>query len=114
MILSTLDINKKTKHYIIGIICTLVFGFIYEQFSHDVYSPYMMYAFIIPLIGLLIIRILKIDSELLDMGIITITLFSILKGVFEIIGITNKYIIIYLVVGIILIVISLIIKLFKK
>ena len=112
--MSILDIKTKTKHYIVGIICTLVFGFIYEQFSHEVYSYYMMYAFIIPIVGLIIIRLLKIDSELFDMGVVTVTIFSILKGVFEIIGITNKYIIIYLVVGLLLITISLIIKLLKK
>lgn len=112
--MSILDIKTKTKHYIVGIICTLVFGFIYEQFSHEVYSYYMMYAFIIPIVGLIIIRLLKIDSELFDMGVVTVTIFSVLKGVFEIIGITNKYIIIYLVVGLLLITISLIIKLLKK
>ena len=114
MTLSISDIKIKTNHYLIGIVCTLIFGFIYEQFSHEVYSYYMMYAFIIPIIGLFLIRLIKIDSELFDMGVVTITIFSILKGVFEIIGITNKYTIIYLIVGITLIIISIIIKLLKK
>lgn len=114
MTLSISDIKIKTKHYLIGIACTLVFGLIYEQFSHEVYSFYMMYAFIIPIIGLLLIRLIKIDSEIFDMGIVTITIFSILKGVFEIIGITNKYVIIYLIVGIILIIMSIVKKLLNK
>ena len=113
MILSILD-TKKKKSYIIAVVITLMFGFIYEQFSHDVYSNYMMFAFVIPLIGYILHLITKIDSEVYDCGIVTITLYSILKGVFEIIGITNKYIIIYLIVGILLTLISLLIKLFKK
>lgn len=60
MILYTSDKNKiiqyadKVLHdaflfLIAGIVCA-VFGMIYELFSHEVYSFYMIYAFLIPLV----------------------------------------------------------------
>ena len=53
MTLSTLDIRSLKKqgiiYVIISIFC-LIFGQVYEIFSHEVYSNYMIYAFLIPLI----------------------------------------------------------------
>ena len=107
-----LDINykKRLTIYIFFTIFTLIFGIIYEQYSHEVYSKYMMYAFLIPFIGLIIsyifkvfkINISKISFDLLDMTIMTFTIGSIIKGVLEIYGTSSKYINCYLYAGIVL------------
>ena len=53
MILYILDINYYKKQgivYVIVSLVTLAFGFVYELFSHNVISNYMIFAFLIPLI----------------------------------------------------------------
>ena len=110
------DINHKRRFrlYLIITIFTLAFGIIYEQFSHGVYSKYMMYAFAIPLLGLIASYLLKlfkcdlskISLDLFDSSIATFTFGSIVKGVLEIYGTSNKYVNLYLYVGIILAVLS--------
>ena len=105
-----LDI-KNIKYYSIFTISTFVFGMIYELFSHDVYSNYMIFAFLIPLIlGIFNIIFDKyIHEYLFKSGVITLTIGSIIKGVLDIYGTSNDLVYIYLF-GIILLVISL----FKK
>ena len=125
MTLSTLDIKKNILKYFYISAGTFIFGFIYELFSHDVYSKYMMYAFIIPLIlgtfGYFIIYILKENKYLTNIGItiynlsiITFTLGSIMKGVLEIYGTTNKLVSSYFIIGLILFILSILINIFYK
>lgn len=105
-----LDTKKEIKYYILLSVSTLIFGFIYELFSHSVYSNYMMFAFIIPLI-LGIIQILFRDilnNYIYESAVITLTIGSIINGILEIYGTTNDLVYIYLVVGIILIIASII------
>lgn len=119
MILSILDINdlkKDNKKYIIFMVFCLIFGFVYEIFSHGVYSLFMMCLFVIPLfylcINLICIRksfnIPFVSKKIFDLSMFTFTFFSIVKGVLDIYGTTNSLIYIYLVVGILLLIISLI------
>ena len=120
MILSTLDTKnlKKLKYsYFIGTLFILLFSIIYEMFSHNVYSAYMIFAFIFPLIGSFIFLVFKnisyLSSNLINISIITFTLYSIIHGVLDIYGTTNELINIYLYLGItftILTIISLFIK----
>ena len=121
MILSILDIKNQTFKYFGYSIFFLVFGIIYECFSHEVYSNYMMYAFLIPaILGCLVYGILyfinkekiinKFASKIYNSSIITFTLGSIMKGVLEIFGTTNNLIDVYFNLGIILLFISLIIN----
>ena len=118
-ILSILDINdlKNENKFIIGFsVFVLIFGIIYEMFSHGVVSYYMIFAFLIPLINFLIniifisskIKINKLSKNLFSMSICSFTFFSIIKGVLDIYGTTNNLIFIYLIVGLILLVPSII------
>ena len=115
-----LDINitkrEMYKHFIVSIFF-LIFGFIYEIFSHEVYSMYMIYAFIIPLVfGFTLYLVIykmelnkylnELGMKLYDLSLITFTIGSIMKGVLEIYGTTNKLVSIYLKVGIILMIVS--------
>ena len=118
--MSTSDIKKKIKQFLIITIITLLFCIIYEYFSFGVISKYMILAPLIPLIlGILTYLLLKnekvgyIESSMYSNGVYTLLIGSILQGVLEIYGTTNKLMIIYLVVGIGLIFISLIIYIKK-
>lgn len=117
--MSILDINdlKNENKFIIGFsIFILIFGIIYEMFSHGVVSYYMIFAFLIPLIDFLIntifinskIKVNKISKNLFSMSICTFTFLSIIKGVLDIYGTTNNLISVYLIVGLILLVTSII------
>lgn len=118
MILSISDIKTEQVHtvkigfvyLIISIFCVL-FGAVYEHFSHEVYSGYMIYAFLFPLLGgtlpfygmsLLFCPLTpeRLTLNLYNSGIATLTVGSILKGVLEIYGTTNSLVRIYWVVGI--------------
>ena len=117
--MSILDINdlKNENKFIIGFsVFVLIFGIIYEMFSHGVISYYMIFAFLIPLINFLIntnfissnIKINKLSKNLFSMSICSFTFLSIIKGVLDIYGTTNNLIFIYLIVGLILLVTSII------
>ena len=122
MFMSDINYKKRLELYIIFTIFTLLFGIIYEQFSHEIYSNYMMYAFAIPLVVLIISYLLKIfkaniykiSLDLFDAAIMTFTVGSLTKGVLEIYGTTNEYIYCYLYAGIALIILFFISILIKK
>ena len=90
---------KKTIWYLFLSVFVFVFAQIYEYFSHSVYSNYMLYAFLIPFLGLALPRFLlhslkkslPANSRFLwKCGIATLTVGSIYKGILEIYG-TNGY-----------------------
>ena len=90
---------KKTIRYLFLSLFVFVFAQIYEYFSHNVYSNYMLYAFLIPFLGLTVPRFLLYSLKktlpansrfLWKSGIATFTVGSIYKGVLEIYG-TNGY-----------------------
>ena len=125
MILSILDIKKQGKKYIIATLICILFTMIYELFSHDVYSNFMIFSFMIPLIfgvivyyGVYLSKLSNLPSKLeismYNAGIATLTLGSIMQGVLEIYGTTNSHIYIYLIVGILLISVSVIKYFFKN
>ena len=82
-----------------------IFGAIYEIFSHEVYSYYMIYAFMIPLVlgvGLYIWMLLfgkkypeGLSLRMWNYGIITLAVGCVFKGVLEIYGTTNRLIVVY-------------------
>ena len=91
-------------------IAVLVFGAIYEAFSFGVYSPYMIYAFCWFLVlGVLpFLRMHNGFGRLVEhekasfcyhFGLATVTVGSLLKGILEIYGTTNRLMGIYWVVG---------------
>lgn len=118
MTLSTLDINLQLKlsyrYLIVSIVCAIVGG-VYELFSHEVYSYYMIYAFGFPLLlgafPWFTIGIFKEDflpkkyiRDIFHCGIATLTVGSIFKGVLDIFGTRNPLSKVYWIVGILLII----------
>lgn len=117
MILFILDTNAQKKRFakmgyiylLISLFC-LLFGAVYEHFSHEVYSAYMIYAFAFPLVGgtFLFMSISmfgrrhfpgRISLNLYNTGIATLTIGSVMEGVMEIYGTTNDMLWIYWFVG---------------
>ncbi len=93
-----------------GITCfTALFGAIYEIFSHDVYSYFMIYAFafplmlgVLPCVVLLLVRPhmpAEAAYKAWNSGVATLTTGSVYKGVLDIYGTTNKLVYVYAVVG---------------
>lgn len=89
--------------------CAL-FGFVYEQFSHGVWSRYMMFFFAVPLVGGLLPAILlaslrgarlprRLARDAWASAVATLTVGCCLAGVFEIYGTTSDYVLIYAVAG---------------
>ena len=92
-----------------------IFSQIYEYFSHGVYSNFMVFAFLIPFIGLFTPSLINIfikreisDSAKLSWkcGIATLTVGSLYKGVLDIYGKSGNFEMIYLTVGIALCIIA--------
>ena len=97
---SDTDFAKTAFVYLLVSIACALFGAVYELFSHEVYSFYMLYAFLFPLVGgvlpFLAMSLLSRKNQstkrtwmLYHCGIATLTVGSILCGVLEIYGTTN-------------------------
>ena len=81
------------------------FGAIYEYFSFGVFTPFMYGAFLIPLIpGFIRVLIFRdnMTEFIAHMGIMTLSVGSIIEGVLLIYGTTNHLIEIYLIAGLLL------------
>ena len=104
--------DKRTgsvlKNAFVYLACALfcaLFGAIYEMFSHEVYSYYMIYAFAIPLgLGAFPFLMIGLFGKKLpgrfsinawNSGVAALTVGCLFKGVLEIYGTTNKLIIVY-------------------
>ncbi len=102
------DTNKKATHekalktgytYLIVTIFVAFAGFVYERFSHNVFSYFMLYAFAFPFLGAFVYLTLAIakvkfypsvvTSQLLVATIATFCVGSIIMGVLEIYGTTS-------------------------
>lgn len=99
------------------------FGAVYERFSHEVYSYYMIYAFAIPLVmGALPYSIMALKQyqpdrsflHLWNSSVITFTIGSIFKGVLDIYGTTNSLLTVYPIAGLTLAVLALVTLKFNK
>lgn len=113
----TLDDKAQQRHIaktgyaylLISLFCVL-FGAVYERFSHEVYSGYMIYAFVFPLAGGTLpfmsmsrfgCRRLpgRLPLNIYNAGIATVTVGSIMKGVLDIYGTTNDLLGFYWYIG---------------
>lgn len=128
MFTSDTDINKKAGktafvYLLISLFCIL-FGAIYELYSHEVYSFYMLYAFVFPLVGgtlsfsaLSLAKVRKYPNalarNLYHSGIGTLTVGSIVEGVLEIYGTTNSKTQVYWYIGILLVVLGIVFALWN-
>lgn len=121
MTLSASDISPERKatrkavltYFCIALYCGL-FSAIYEHFSHGVYSNYMVFLFIFPLIGgavpyaaLGFIKRMRCPSasarRIYNCGVATLTVGSCFAGILEIYGTTSVYLKYYWLAGIALI-----------
>lgn len=100
---------RIARNYLfIAVVCAVI-GFVYELFSHGVWSIYMIGAFAVPLVlGTLVNLIIALfrmktpgmaAETLYACGIATLTLGSLLTGVLEIYGTTNTLLEYYWLVG---------------
>ena len=120
---------NKVRRYLISTIVTALFGAVYEYFSFGVFSYYMLYAFIFPLIlGILPWLMIAMDDRyfigegfpkqmtgnLWGAGITTLTVGSILHGVLDIYGTTSTITKYYFIAGAVLIVTALVINIIRK
>ena len=102
MTLSTSDNPAEAKRYLavieaylLAAVCCALFGAVYELFSHEVYSCFMIYAFAFPLLlgAVPFFLMLKHEkrfpgkgADLVHAGVAAWTVGSILQGVLEIYG----------------------------
>lgn len=117
--MSTSDIKRMKKmmgtgfvYLFISLFCIL-FGAVYESFSHEVYSYFMLYAFIFPLIGgtLPFFGMAfssmpipnRVSQNLYHSGIAALTTGFLFKGALEIYGTTNRLVSVYWILGIVFI-----------
>ena len=109
------DKERKTakkiflKYLAVSVFCA-VFGFIYEVFSHQVYSKWMIFMFLFPLLlGALPFGIISFSGRfplprpasenLYGSGIATLTMGSCFLGVLEIYGTTSALSSVYFITG---------------
>lgn len=115
--MSASDINLQQRamartgflYLLLSLFCAL-FGAVYEYFSHEVYSYFMLYAFVFPLAGgsLPFLGLAlsnrpnpnKISRNLYHSGISALTTGSLFQGVLEIYGTTNRLVLLYWILGI--------------
>lgn len=93
----------------ISMFCAL-FGAIYEYFSHEVYSYFMIYAFVFPLAGGVLPFLgltlgkksfpTKLTYNLYNSGIASLTLGSVCQGILDIYGTSNRLICVYWIMGV--------------
>lgn len=100
-------------------IFTALFGAVYENYSHGVYSYYMIYAFAFPLVmgtlpytAIALFGIKRypphLTSVIYNCAIATLTVGSILQGVLIIYGTSNPLVYVHLAIGAVLVVASVI------
>ena len=111
--------GKTAFLYLLSAGFCALFGGVYEQFSHGVYSMDMIYAFAYPLVGGAIPFLALAlwgtqpggEQALYHSGIATLTFGSIIRGVLEIYGTDNKLTFVYPWAGWLLVVAGIIIYL---
>ena len=96
---------KAAKRYAIAAAGCALFAFVYAQFSHGVYSPFMTFMFAFPLVGgvfpALGLHIARADSlprttrQAWALALAAITVASCLRGIFEIAGTSSPYLLVY-------------------
>lgn len=124
--------NQDKKHMrrtsLIFLCVTLfcgLFSAVYEHFSHNVYSNYMVYLFMFPLFGGVLPYAVfglvpktkcpsPISARIFNSGVAALTVGSCVKGVLDIYGTTSSYQPIYWVIGMVLTALGFAIYLFKS
>ena len=116
--------DRKCSAIYLGISAfVLLFGVIYELFSHSVRSVFMEFAFVCPFVlGVILFFILSFTSfspcdaarRLWHSGVATLTVGSVFRGVIEIYGTDSPYPAVYLVTGATLFAVSVICEIISR
>ena len=94
--------------YLLSTALCALFGAVYELFSHEVYSYYMIYAFAFPLLlgAVPFFLMQKADmpfhegaADLIHSGVAALTAGSLLKGILVIYGTSNPLIAAHRIIG---------------
>ena len=111
MYTSDISLKRNLIGNIAGTVFLALFGAVYELFSHEVYSYFMIYAFAVPLmLGVMPYALLLISRKvpgraalnLWNSGIAALSVGCVFRGVLEIYGTTNSLNVIYPVSGLLL------------
>ena len=98
--------------YLLAAVCCALFGAVYELFSHEVYSFFMIYAFAFPLLLGVIPFFLMYKHErrfpgkaadLVHAGVAALTVGSIMQGVLQIYGTSSPLTAVYWAAGVVLV-----------
>lgn len=100
---------KVIQIYLVLTVFLALFGAVYERFSHEVYSYFMLYAFSIPLLlGVVVFFLLMkhgraypnaLTATLYHGGIAAMSLGSIVSGILEIYGTDHPLTRLYWILG---------------
>lgn len=100
---------RTSRNYLLTALFLAFFGAVYEHFSHQVYSYFMIYAFAIPLaLGALPYLLAVLHqrpvppapaAQLYAGGVMMLSVSSILRGVLDIYGTTNGKLIVLPIAG---------------
>ena len=120
------EAEKKSFYgMLMGTLFCILFSTVYNRFGHGIISLYMNGMFFIPFI----LGVIPYGIDLLwikkrgkvreaiyayNLGILTWTMGSMLKGIFQIAGTASSYVRIYWLVGMILIIAAIILELREK
>ena len=105
------QLKKNLLYNIIGSLFLALFGAIYEIFSHEVYSYFMIYAFALPLLlGALPYTVMLLKEKYPDRqffnfwntAIATLSIGCVFYGVLAIYGTTNILAVVYPIAGVVL------------
>ena len=110
-------IRKERNRYTAAVIGTMLFGVVYELFSHQVYSNFMIFAFLFPfLLGTIPYSLLgrmekrkqpgPVSRCLYNSGVAALTAGSVFQGVLVIYGTTSRLSKVYWIGGITLILVG--------
>lgn len=118
MFISVTDNDRKklirqAVAYAAATVFCIVFSVIYEAYSHNVYSGYMIFMFLFPLAGGLIPSACiafsqripvpgRLTRNIINSAIATLTVGSCFSGILEIYGTTSYYSSVYWAVGCVL------------
>ena len=94
---------------VVSLFCILL-NYVYSRYSHGVYSNYMTYMFAYPLIGGVVVNLLagtilktrvpgRFAINIYNSGIATLTVGSMLRGIFDIAGTSSPYQPVFVVMG---------------
>ena len=117
------DLKKAQRIYLVVSVFCVVFSMVYESFSHNVYSPYMVFAVAFPLIGGMTVtewvRALpdcmqpnKEIAQIYNLGLVTLMVGSIVKGILDIYGTEHPLIKYYMYVGVLFLIAAIVLWMF--